>query len=192
MIDDEGSEARASRACSRSTTRWSCRSNKVVKLQVTAADVLHAFALPSFGIKIDAVPGRLNETWFKAEREGVYYGQCSELCGNGHPYMPIAIRVVERGRVRRLARRGEAEVRRDRRRRRRQARRERPLNGSKTRGPQRSRHGSRSPRRTTHDDHHTPTGWRRWLLLDQPQGHRHALPALRVLRGPRRRVPVDR
>jgi cytochrome c oxidase subunit 2 len=68
--------------------------NKVVKVQVTAADVLHAFAMPSFGIKIDAVPGRLNETWFKAEREGVYYGQCSELCGNGHPYMPIQIRVA--------------------------------------------------------------------------------------------------
>jgi cytochrome c oxidase subunit 2 len=68
--------------------------NKVVKVQVTASDVLHAFAMPSFGLKIDAVPGRLNETWFKAEREGVYYGQCSELCGNGHPYMPIAIRVV--------------------------------------------------------------------------------------------------
>jgi cytochrome c oxidase subunit 2 len=67
---------------------------KVVRVQVTSADVLHAFALPSFAIKIDAVPGRLNETWFKAEREGVYYGQCSELCGNGHPYMPIEIRVV--------------------------------------------------------------------------------------------------
>jgi cytochrome c oxidase subunit 2 len=68
--------------------------NKIVKLQVTAADVLHAFALPSFGMKLDAIPGRLNETWFKAEREGTYYGQCSELCGNGHPYMPIVIRVV--------------------------------------------------------------------------------------------------
>ncbi|HEX8168341.1 MAG TPA: cytochrome c oxidase subunit II [Beijerinckiaceae bacterium] len=68
--------------------------NKVVKVQVTAEGVLHAFALPSFGIKIDAVPGRLNETWFRAEREGVYYGQCSELCGNGHPYMPIQIRVT--------------------------------------------------------------------------------------------------
>ncbi len=68
--------------------------NKIVKVQVTAADVLHAFAMPSFGLKIDAVPGRLNETWFRAEREGVYHGQCSELCGNGHPYMPIQIRVV--------------------------------------------------------------------------------------------------
>jgi cytochrome c oxidase subunit 2 len=68
--------------------------NKVVRLQVTAADVLHSWALPSFGFKMDAVPGRLNEIWFKADREGVYYGQCSELCGNGHPYMPIAVRVV--------------------------------------------------------------------------------------------------
>src|SRR3954453_14335713 len=68
--------------------------NKIVRVPVTAADVLHSFALPSFAIKIDAVPGRLNETWFQARREGVYYGQCSELCGNGHPYMPIVIRVV--------------------------------------------------------------------------------------------------
>lgn len=67
---------------------------KVVHVQVTSADVIHAFALPSFYIKVDAIPGRLNETWFKAEKEGVYYGQCSELCGNGHPYMPIEIRVV--------------------------------------------------------------------------------------------------
>jgi cytochrome c oxidase subunit 2 len=62
---------------------------KVVRVQV-----IHAFAMPSFYIKVDAVPGRLNEVWFKAEKEGVYYGQCSELCGNGHPYMPIEIRVV--------------------------------------------------------------------------------------------------
>lgn len=68
--------------------------NKVVHVQVTAADVLHAFAMPSFGIKIDAVPGRLNQTWFKAEREGTYHGQCSELCGQRHAYMPITIKVV--------------------------------------------------------------------------------------------------
>jgi cytochrome c oxidase subunit 2 len=68
--------------------------NKVVLLQITSADVMHAFALPSFTVKMDAIPGRLNETWFKADKEGVYYGQCSELCGNGHPYMPIEIRVV--------------------------------------------------------------------------------------------------
>ncbi len=68
--------------------------NKVVRVQVIGADVIHAFAVPSFGIKIDAIPGRLNETWFKATREGVYYGQCSELCGKDHAYMPIAVRVV--------------------------------------------------------------------------------------------------
>ncbi len=70
--------------------------NKVVHVLVTAdpRGVIHAFAVPSFGIKIDAVPGRVNETWFKATREGMYYGQCSELCGKNHAYMPIAVRVV--------------------------------------------------------------------------------------------------
>lgn len=67
---------------------------KHVRLLVTGADVIHAFAMPSFGVKIDAVPGRLNETWFKADREGLFYGQCSELCGKDHAFMPIAIRVV--------------------------------------------------------------------------------------------------
>ncbi|HKY85779.1 MAG TPA: cytochrome c oxidase subunit II [Pseudorhodoplanes sp.] len=69
--------------------------NKVVRMQVIGADVIHAWAMPSFGVKIDAIPGRLNETWFKAEREGVYYGQCSELCGKDHAFMPIAVRVVK-------------------------------------------------------------------------------------------------
>ncbi len=68
--------------------------NKVIRVQTTAADVIHSFAIPSFGIKIDAIPGRLNETWFKATKEGMFYGQCSELCGKDHAYMPIAIRVV--------------------------------------------------------------------------------------------------
>jgi cytochrome c oxidase subunit II len=68
--------------------------NKTVRVITTGADVIHAFAVPSFGIKIDAIPGRINETWFKATREGVYYGQCSELCGKDHAYMPIAVRVV--------------------------------------------------------------------------------------------------
>jgi cytochrome c oxidase subunit 2 len=68
--------------------------NKVVRMHIIGADVIHAFAVPSFGIKIDAIPGRLNETWFKATREGVYYGQCSELCGKDHAFMPIAVRVV--------------------------------------------------------------------------------------------------
>ncbi len=65
-----------------------------VRVLVTASDVIHAFAMPAFGVKVDAVPGRINETWFKATREGLYYGQCSELCGKDHAYMPIAIRVV--------------------------------------------------------------------------------------------------
>lgn len=68
--------------------------NKVVRVLTTGADVIHAFAIPAFGIKIDAIPGRVNETWFKAEREGMYYGQCSELCGKDHAFMPIAVRVV--------------------------------------------------------------------------------------------------
>jgi cytochrome c oxidase subunit II len=68
--------------------------NKIVRVQVIGADVIHSFAVPSFGIKVDAIPGRLNETWFKATRTGMYYGQCSELCGMNHSFMPIAIRVV--------------------------------------------------------------------------------------------------
>jgi cytochrome c oxidase subunit 2 len=68
--------------------------NKVVRIQTTAADVIHSWAIPSFGVKIDAVPGRLNETWFRATKEGRYYGQCSELCGKDHAFMPIVVRVV--------------------------------------------------------------------------------------------------
>ena len=68
--------------------------NKVVYIQTTASDVIHAFAVPSFGVLIDAVPGRLNQTWFKATREGIYYGQCRELCGKDHAFMPIQVRVA--------------------------------------------------------------------------------------------------
>jgi len=68
--------------------------NKVVHVLVTGADVIHSFAVPSFGIRIDAIPGRINDTWFKATTEGVFYGQCSELCGKDHAFMPIAVRVV--------------------------------------------------------------------------------------------------
>ena len=68
--------------------------NTTTRVLVTANDVIHAFAMPAFGIKTDAVPGRINEVWFKAEKEGLYYGQCSELCGKDHAFMPIAIRVV--------------------------------------------------------------------------------------------------
>ncbi|MET3793083.1 cytochrome c oxidase subunit II [Aquamicrobium terrae] len=68
--------------------------NTMVRVLVTASDVIHAFAMPAFGLKTDAVPGRINEVWFKVEKEGFYYGQCSELCGKDHAFMPIAIRVV--------------------------------------------------------------------------------------------------
>ena len=68
--------------------------NKVIRVQTTGADVIHSWAIPSFGVKIDAIPGRLNETWFKATKVGMYYGQCSELCGKDHAFMPIAVRVV--------------------------------------------------------------------------------------------------
>ncbi len=68
--------------------------NKNVRVLTTGAEVIHAFAVPAFGIKIDSIPGRINETWFRATREGIYYGQCSELCGKDHAFMPIAVRVV--------------------------------------------------------------------------------------------------
>jgi cytochrome c oxidase subunit 2 len=68
--------------------------NKTVRVITTGSDVIHSFTVPSFGIKIDAIPGRINETWFTATREGVYYGQCSELCGKDHAFMPIAVHVV--------------------------------------------------------------------------------------------------
>jgi cytochrome c oxidase subunit 2 len=70
--------------------------NTTIRVQVTAADVLHAWAMPAFGVKMDATPGRLNETWFRATQEGVFYGQCSELCGKDHAFMPIQVRVVSK------------------------------------------------------------------------------------------------
>lgn len=69
---------------------------EVVKLQVIASDVIHSFTIPAFTIRVDAVPGRLNETWFKAEKEGLFYGQCSKICGKDHAFMPAAIRVVSK------------------------------------------------------------------------------------------------
>lgn len=68
--------------------------NKVIKVQTTGADVIHSWALPSMGVKMDAVPGRINETWFKATQTGTFYGECSELCGARHAYMPIEVKVV--------------------------------------------------------------------------------------------------
>lgn len=68
--------------------------NKTIVMQVTGADVIHAWTIPAFGVKQDAVPGRLAELWFAAEKEGIYFGQCSELCGKDHAYMPITVKVV--------------------------------------------------------------------------------------------------
>jgi cytochrome c oxidase subunit 2 len=67
-----------------------------IRLLIAASDVLHAFALPAMGIKLDAVPGQVNETWVRINQEGTYYGQCSELCGTGHSYMPITIKAVSK------------------------------------------------------------------------------------------------
>ena len=71
---------------------------KTVRMIITSADVIHSWTIPAFGAKIDAVPGKLNETWFRATREGVFYGQCSELCGAKHAFMPIAVEVVSQER----------------------------------------------------------------------------------------------
>lgn len=68
--------------------------NQVVRVQVTAEDVIHSWSVPAFGVKIDAIPGRLNQTWFKADRTGTFYGQCSQLCGTNHSYMPIEVKVL--------------------------------------------------------------------------------------------------
>ena len=67
---------------------------KTIVMQVTGSDVIHSWTIPAFGVKQDAVPGRLAELWFNADREGVYFGQCSELCGKDHAYMPITVKVV--------------------------------------------------------------------------------------------------
>jgi cytochrome c oxidase subunit 2 len=69
---------------------------ETIRITTTASDVIHSFALPNFAVKIDAIPGRFNETWIKADKPGVYYGQCSEICGIRHAYMPIEVRAVSR------------------------------------------------------------------------------------------------
>jgi cytochrome c oxidase subunit 2 len=68
----------------------------IIRIQVTASDVIHSFAVPAFGIKTDAIPGRVNETWIKVANPGVYYGQCSELCGAQHAFMPISVEIVSK------------------------------------------------------------------------------------------------
>ena len=158
--------------------------NTMVRVLVTAADVIHAFAMPAFGVKTDAVPGRINEIWFKADKEGLYYGQCSELCGKDHAFMPIAIRVVTDAQYKTwlaaaktdlagankalmAAIDGAA-----------QGRGRRQL----TTGGQRSGNGAEHGRRDSSSRRPRPQAVSRLGplgLLDQPQGHRHALPDLR-------------
>jgi cytochrome c oxidase subunit 2 len=94
MLTDEESERRGSPKLLDTDNRVVVPVGATVKVLTTASDVMHSFAIPSFWVKMDAVPGRINETWFKVEREGVYFGQCSELCGTKHAFMPIAIEVV--------------------------------------------------------------------------------------------------
>ncbi len=96
MTEEEVGEAGMSRSMFRLATDEALvvPVGQVVRVQVTASDVIHAWTVPNFGVKVDAVPGRLNQTWFRAEKEGTFYGQCSELCGKDHAYMPIAVRVV--------------------------------------------------------------------------------------------------
>jgi cytochrome c oxidase subunit 2 len=96
MLTDEESAARGSPKLLDTDNRVVVPVGATVKVLTTASDVMHSFAIPSFWVKMDAVPGRINETWFKVEREGVYFGQCSELCGTKHAFMPIAIEVVSK------------------------------------------------------------------------------------------------
>jgi len=100
MADDRGREEIEAAGVTRETWRLATDTQmvvpvgKVVRMQVTAADVIHSWAMPAFGVKMDGIPGRLNETWFRADQVGTYYGQCSELCGKDHAYMPITVRAV--------------------------------------------------------------------------------------------------
>ena len=100
MLDDKGREDRTKRGIPAPRllavdNEIVVPVNKVVHVLVTANDVIHNWTIPSFGSKVDAVPGRITTTWFRAEKEGIYYGQCSELCGKDHAFMPIAVRVVK-------------------------------------------------------------------------------------------------
>jgi len=95
ILTDEQDKARGEPRLLGVDERMVVPAGKVIKIITTSDDVIHSFAVPAFWTKMDAVPGRLNETWFKVDRPGVYYGQCSELCGAKHAYMPIAVEVME-------------------------------------------------------------------------------------------------
>ena len=95
MLNEQDSEARGEPRLLGVDNRVVVPAGATVKMLVTSVDVIHSWAIPSFWVKMDGVPGRINETWFKVDRPGVYYGQCSELCGTKHGFMPIAVEVVE-------------------------------------------------------------------------------------------------
>jgi cytochrome c oxidase subunit 2 len=94
MVPDEEARAQGLRRLLDTDNQLVLPVNTNIKIQVTASDVLHSWAMPSMGVKIDAVPGRLNEIWINIREPGMYYGQCSELCGTLHAFMPIALRAV--------------------------------------------------------------------------------------------------
>ena len=98
MLSEDKAKAAGEPRLLGATTHVVVPVNKVVRVIVTSQDVIHSWAMPAFGVKMDAVPGRLNETWFKANREGTFYGQCSELCGVNHAFMPIEVEVVSQER----------------------------------------------------------------------------------------------
>ena len=165
-----------------------------IRIQITGADVIHAWAMPAFGVKHDAVPGRTNETWFNIKKPGIYYGQCSELCGVDHAYMPIKVARGHQGRVRRLGDRGAAEVRQGRRdsrrrrptprRRRRRSKQQNSPQGIAAMSPVTTSHSGLRSRRSRRPQARL---LRALVLFDQPQGHRHAVPDLRDHRRPDRR-----
>src|SRR5712691_3091376 len=175
--------------------------NKTVRVITTGSDVIHSFAVPSFGIKIDAVPGRINETWFKATREGIYYGQCSELCGKDHAFMPIAVRVVSEQAFAAWVEEAKQKYARD--------EMAPPTNlAARNRGPSDADRrdvtasGARTNSRdSSHGSHgnssrrgpsRPPARLAALPLFDQPQGHRYDVPGVRAGGRIGRRRPVDR
>ncbi|GHF30177.1 cytochrome c oxidase subunit 2 [Kordiimonas sediminis] len=104
-----GREAKLNARLLDTDTRLVVPVDTAVKIQLTASDVIHSWTIPAFGVKLDAVPGRLNETWFKVDEVGTYYGQCSELCGKDHAYMPIAVEVVSKEEFAKWVERAKAE-----------------------------------------------------------------------------------
>ena len=157
-------------ACSRSTTRRMCRSGRGGRSRRHLAAVIHSCSVPSFGVKIDAVPGRLNKAWFKAEQEGVFHGQCSNICGIDHAFMPIEIHVVSESAYQAWL----AGARRSTATRRRRARRG-VASQAVTAALAALVQENREPRiiasvsefadaeAEVHDEHGHPTGWRRYL-----------------------------